>query len=330
MDLIKSIKEKVKNLNKKIVLPESEDERVIRAAAKIKEEGFAHIILLGNKEDILTRANSYGVDIQGVEIIDPKNYEGIDTFVDTFTEMRAKKGMTKEQAYEIMTNKNTFFAAMLVKQGLADGVVSGSNSPTADVLRAAIQVIGVQKGLKTVSSSFIMLTNTPEYGEEGKLIFADCAVIPDPTAEQLADIAISSVEKGRKVAGIKEPKVALLSFSSKGSAEDDSVLKVREAYNILKERNVDFDFDGELQLDAAIVPSVGASKAKGSTVAGKANVLIFPNLNAGNIGYKLVQRFAKAQALGPLIQGLNKPMHDLSRGCSVNDIVEVVAITASE
>ena len=219
---------------------------------------------------------------------------------------------------------------MLVRNCVADGMVAGSNSPTASVLRAAIQVIGPRKGLKTISSSFVMLTETKEYGENGTLIFSDCGVLPNPTAPQIADIAESAVEKARFIAKIQNPKVALLTYSTKGSAEGEQVTKMREAYKILEERKVGFEFDGELQLDAAIVPEVANQKAKGSSVAGGANVLIFPDLCSGNIGYKLVQRFAKAKALGPLIQGLARPVHDLSRGCSVDDIVDVVAITCAE
>lgn len=238
--------------------------------------------------------------------------------------------MTYEKAKEIMSNDVRYFGAMLVKMGIANGMVAGSISPTADVLRAAIQVVGPKQGLKTVSSSFIMITQDDTYGDNGILIFSDSAVIPDPTPEQLADITISAVEKARLVAKISEPKVALISYSTKGSAGGPCVDKVACAKAVLDSRNVDFKYDGELQLDAAIVEEVANLKAKGSDVAGSANVLIFPNLSAGNIGYKLVQRFARAKALGPFLQGLAKPVHDLSRGCSASDIVDVVVVTASE
>ena len=238
--------------------------------------------------------------------------------------------MTPEKAHATMTGDALFFGAMLVRLGLADGMVAGSASPTANVLRAAIQVVGTQAGLKTVSSSMLVITDKKEYGDDGLLIFSDCGVIPNPTSEQLADIAESSVGKARSVAGMKEPRVSFLSFSTKGSASSPEVDKVVAAVEDLKGRNVDFAFDGELQLDASIVPSVAERKAPGSQVAGKANILIFPDLQAANIGYKLVQRFAGATAIGPIIQGLAKPIHDLSRGCSVSDIVDLCAIAAVE
>ena len=328
--LTNTLVEKAKKLGKTIVLPETEDGRVLKAAELVIKEGIAKLILVGNPEKIREDAKIYAANVEGIEIIDPQTYARTEEFAVELQKLREKKGMTIEEAREIMLTDSRFFGAMLVRMGLADGMVAGSNSPTAKVLKAAIQVIGVKPGLKTVSSSFIMITNTPEFGDNGVFIYSDGGVIPNPTALQLADIAISSAEKARLTAGIKEPKVAFLSFSTKGSADGESVTKVREAIEILKERNVDFDFDGELQLDAAIVPEVAASKAPGSKVAGYANVLIFPDLNSGNIGYKLTQRLAKAKALGPLIQGLASPVHDLSRGCSVDDIVEVVAITAVE
>ncbi len=330
VNLTDTLIEKAKILGKTIVLPETEDVRVIQAAELIVKEGIAKLILVGNLAKIRDDAKVNSVNIDGVEIIDPKTYERTEEFVIELQKLREKKGMTIEQAREIMLTDPRFFGAMLVRMGLADGMVAGSNSPTAQVLKAAIQVIGVKPGLKTVSSSFIMITKTPEYGYNGVFVFSDGGVIPDPTAEQMADIAISASEKAKFTAGILEPKVAFLSFSTKGSAEHPMVTKVQQAVEILKTRNVDFDFDGELQLDAAIVPKVGAKKAPGSKVAGVANVLIFPDLNSGNISYKIVERLAGAKALGPLIQGLAKPTHDLSRGCSVQDIVEVVAITSVE
>lgn len=329
-DLIKELKEKAKSLGKTIILPETEDERVLRAAEKVIAEGIAKIALVGNEKELRERAEKLGVSLEGAIFYDPNNCATIDIMAEQLRKRREKKGMTFETAKATLLSDPRFFGAMLVSQGRVDGMVAGSNSPTAHVLRAAILVIGPKEGLKTVSSSFVMITNTPEYGDNGVFIYSDGGVIPNPTALQLADIAVSSAEKARLTAGMKEPKVAFLSFSTKGSADGDSVTKVREAIEILKTRNVDFEFDGELQLDAAIVPDVAASKAPGSSVAGYANVLIFPDLNSGNIGYKLTQRLAKAKALGPLIQGLARPVHDLSRGCSVDDIVEVVAITAVE
>lgn len=329
-NLIEELKIRVRENKKNIVLPESEDERVIRAAAKVIEQDFANIILVGNECKINEDAKKYGVDISKATIINPKTFDKSEEFAVQLAELRAKKGMTLEQARATILSEPRFFGAMLVRNGYASGMVAGSNSPTAAVLRAAIQVIGPKPGLKTISSSFVMLLNDNTYGQDGILIFSDCAVIPNPTAGQVADIAISAVEKARKIAEIKEPRVALLTYSTKGSAEGDVVTKMREAKQLLEEKNVDFEFDGELQLDAAIVPEVAELKAKDSSVAGRANVLIFPNLSAGNIGYKLVQRLGKATALGPFVQGLAKPVHDLSRGCSVDDIVGVVAVTASE
>lgn len=329
-NLIEELKIRVRENKKNIVLPESEDERVIRAAAKVIEQDFANIILVGDECKINEDAKKYGVDISKATIINPKTFDKSEEFAVQLAELRAKKGMTLEQARATILSEPRFFGAMLVRNGYASGMVAGSNSPTAAVLRAAIQVIGPKTGLKTISSSFVMLLNDNTYGQDGILIFSDCAVIPNPTAGQVADIAISAVEKARKIAEIKEPRVALLTYSTKGSAEGDVVTKMREAKQLLEEKNVDFDFDGELQLDAAIVPEVAELKAKDSSVAGRANVLIFPNLSAGNIGYKLVQRLGKATALGPFVQGLAKPVHDLSRGCSVDDIVGVVAVTASE
>lgn len=329
-NLIEELKIRVRENKKNIVLPESEDERVIRAAAKVIEQDFANIILVGDECKINEDAKKYGVDISKATIINPKTFDKSEEFAVQLAELRAKKGMTLEQARATILSEPRFFGAMLVRNGYASGMVAGSNSPTAAVLRAAIQVIGPKPGLKTISSSFIMLLNDNNYGQDGVLIFSDCAVIPNPTAGQVADIAISAVEKARKIAEIKEPRVALLTYSTKGSAEGDVVTKMREAKQLLEEKNVDFEFDGELQLDAAIVPEVAELKAKDSSVAGRANVLIFPNLSAGNIGYKLVQRLGKATALGPFVQGLAKPVHDLSRGCSVDDIVGVVAVTASE
>lgn len=329
-DLIKEFKEELKKTNRKVVLPETEDERVLRAAAQIQKEKFAKVILVGNKEKINEDASKLGIDISESEIIDPITYEKTEEFAKTFAKMREKKGLTYEEALEIMKNDPRYFGAMLVKEGMASGMVAGSISPTAWVLRAAIQVIGPKPGLKTVSSSFIMILKNEDLGENGVMVFSDSAVIPDPTPDQLADIAIEAVAKAKNIAKIKNPKVALLSYSTKGSAGGVCVDKITEAKRILDERNVNFLYDGELQLDAAIVPSVAELKAKNSKVAGSANVLIFPNLSAGNIGYKLVQRFAGATALGPFIQGLAKPVHDLSRGCSVEDIVSIVAVTAIE
>ena len=327
---MEQIKSKAKSLGKKVVLPETEDTRVIEAAAQLIKEGTVKVVLVGAVNEIKASAEKLGVSVEGAEILDPKEYAQMDDFVQELFKLREKKGMTLEKARKTLEHDNLYFGAMLVRKGYVSGMVAGSNSPTADVLRAAIHVVGTKPGLKTVSSSMIMITNTPEYGENGVLIFGDCGVIPKPTSEQLADIAISSAEKARSLVNIKEPKVAMLSFSTYGSASSEDVTRVQEAVEILKSRNVDFKFGGELQFDAAVVPEVSRKKAPNSEVKGEANILIFPDLGAGNIGYKIAQRLAKAEALGPLIQGLARPIHDLSRGCSVEDIVNVAAITAVE
>lgn len=327
MSIILKIKEKSKELGKKIVLPEATDERVLRAAADVVSEGLAVPVLVGNEGAIKAEAEKLGINLDGAVIADPNNCEKIDAYIAKLVELRAKRGMTEEQAREILTTDVNFFGAMMVKMGDVDGMVSGSDSPTANVLKAGFQVVGTKPGMKTVSSVFVMelASKQDQYGDI--LVFGDCAVIPEPTSEQLADIAAGAAETTRSVVGI-EPKVALMSFSTKGSAKHDTVDTVVEAGKILAERKVDFEFEAELQADAALVAAVGAKKAPESKVAGNANVLVFPNLAAGNIGYKLVQRLAGAEAHGPLLQGLAAPINDLSRGCSVSDIVNLTAITA--
>ncbi|HQB41855.1 MAG: phosphate acetyltransferase [Candidatus Cloacimonadales bacterium] len=323
MDIIKLFKDKAKALNGTIVLPEAKDERMLKATELILKEKLAKVVLIGKADDVNADAKRLGVNIGEAEIINPADYERIGEFADFFFEKRKAKGVTQEQAKEIVLNP-LFFGALLVQFKVVNGMVAGALNTTGDVLKSALQVIGVKAGLKTVSSSFIMVT--PNFmGEDRVFLFGDCAVVPDPTAEQLADIAISTATTRNALLG-DEPKVALLSFSTKGSAEHELVDKVRETCKILAERKVDFDYDGELQADAAIVPKVGASKAPNSKVAGNANVLIFPDLQSGNIGYKLVQRFANAEAVGPIIQGLAAPVCDLSRGCSVEDIINTTAL----
>lgn len=329
MGLIESIKENAKKELKTIVLPESEDERVLQATQKVLEEKTANVVLIGNEEQIKADAASCGASIEGATIIDPKKFDGIERYVDELVELRKSKNLSKEEATEIMTTEPRFFGCMMVRLGEADGLVAGSNSPTADVLRAAIQVIKTAPGINTVSSAFIMETADGKFGDNGLILFADCAVIPEPNAEQLADIASATAATAKSVVGL-DPRVAMLSFSTKGSANHPLVDKVQYAVDLLTERNVDFEFDGELQADAGIVEAVGAKKAPDSKVAGKANVLVFPDLQSGNIGYKLVQRFAGAAAHGPVVQGLAKPVNDLSRGCSVDDIANLVAITATQ
>ncbi len=324
------LKSRVAKAQKKIVLPETDSRRVLKAAERVLAEGFAKIVLVGNEEQILKDAEKFQIRLDGAEIVDPSTYARLDELCRYFAKKREKKGMTVEKAREIMTNNYTMFACGLVVLGDADGVVSGAATTSADVIRAGLQVVGPKPGNKTVSSAFILITNTPQYGDNGILILGDCGVIPDPTSEQLADIAVMCVDRARRTVQITDPKVAMLSYSTKGSGSGGSVDIVREAVEILKSRHVDFDFDGEIQADAAIVPTVGEHKAPGSKVAGHANVLVFPTLDAANIGYKLVQRFANATALGPLVQGLAKPVLDLSRGCSTEDIADVVAVCCSD
>ncbi|MDD4155907.1 MAG: phosphate acetyltransferase [Candidatus Cloacimonetes bacterium] len=324
MDVISFFKEKATALKGTVVLPESDDVRMLKAAEIIIKENLSKVILVGNAEKVKSFAQAENVSLSGIEIIEPDAYEKISDFENFFYEKRKAKGVTLEQAKETVRNP-LFFGALLVQFKIVNGMVAGAANTTGDVLRAALQVIGVKKGLKTVSSSFIMVA--PNFLGQGDkvFLFGDCAVVPNPDANQLADIAISTAETRKALIG-DEAKVALLSFSTKGSAKHELVDKVLEAKSILESRNVDFEFDGELQLDAAVVEKVGKSKAPGSKVAGNANVLIFPDLQAGNIGYKLVQRFAGAEAIGPVIQGLVAPVCDLSRGCSVEDIVNTTAL----
>ena len=325
MAIIDVLKEKAKADKKTIVLPESEDRRTYEAAAKILKEGIADIILVGSEEDV--KKNGEGLDQTGIKVVDPATSDRTAAYIDKLVELRSKKGMTPEQAKEILLNQYLYYGVMMVKMGDADGMVSGACHSTADTLRPCLQILKTKPGTKLVSAFFLMEVPNCEFGENGTFVFADCGLNQDPTPEELAAIAASSAESFRSLVGA-EPKVAFLSHSTKGSAKHALVDKVVEATKIAKEQNPDLKLDGEMQLDAAIVPSVGAAKAPDSDVAGKANVLIFPNLDAGNIGYKLVQRLAKAEAYGPVTQGIAAPVNDLSRGCSADDIVGVVAITA--
>ncbi|MEE0463929.1 phosphate acetyltransferase [Blautia hydrogenotrophica] len=325
MGFIDVIKEKARADKKTIVLPESEDRRVLEATATILKEGLANVVLIGNEEQI--KKDAADLDIAGAIIVDPATSDKTQAYIDKLVELRQKKGMTQEQAREIMLNQRTYYGVMIVKMGDADGMVSGACHSTADTLRPSLQILKTKPGTKLVSAFFLMEVPNCEYGENGTFVFGDCGLNQNPTSEELAAIAVSSAESFKMLVG-KEPKVAMLSHSSMGSAKHADVDKVVEAVKIAKETAPELMLDGELQLDAAIVPSVGASKAPNSQVAGQANVLIFPDLDAGNIGYKLVQRLAKAEAYGPMTQGIAAPVNDLSRGCSASDIVGVTAITA--
>ncbi|MDD6616873.1 MAG: phosphate acetyltransferase [Lachnospiraceae bacterium] len=325
MAIIDILKEKAKADKKTIVLPESEDRRTYEAAAKILKEGIADIVLVGSEE--VVKKNGEGLDLTGIKVVDPATSDRTAAYIDKLVELRQKKGMTPEQAKEILLNQYLYYGVMMVKMGDADGMVSGACHSTADTLRPCLQILKTKPGTKLVSAFFLMEVPNCEFGENGTFVFADCGLNQNPTSEELAAIAASSAESFKSLVGA-EPKVAFLSHSSKGSAKHADIDKVTAAVKIAKEENPDLMLDGELQLDAAIVPSVGESKAPGSPVAGHANVLVFPDLDAGNIGYKLVQRLAKAEAYGPVTQGIAAPVNDLSRGCSSDDIVGVVAITA--
>jgi len=323
-NILDSIKDKARAINRKVVLPEGTEPRVIQAAKILVEEKIARVVLLGDRDEIDKLADEHGLDLNTVEVIDPPKSELIPEFTKTYFEKRKHKGITEAQAEENV-KQVLFFGALMVDKGLADGCVAGSINTTGDVMRAAIQVIGLAPGINTVSSSFIM--TLPEFRGEKNVIhmYADCAVVPNPNVEQLASIAVSTADTMQKLIGT-EPKVAMLSFSTKGSAKHEDVDKVLAALEIVRKEHPELKVDGELQLDAAIIPEIAKRKAPDSKVAGEANALIFPDLDSGNIGYKLVQRLAGATATGPIVQGLRLPMNDLSRGCSAQDIVDVSAI----
>ena len=325
MGFIDLMKDRARADRKTIVLPETEDQRIYAAAAQILKEDFADIVLIGAEETVKKNAGDY--DISKAKIVDPATSEKTPAYIDKLVELRSKKGMTKEQATEILLTSYTYYGVMMVKMGDADGMVSGACHSTADTLRPCLQILKTAPGTKLVSSFFIMCVPDCEYGLDGTFVFSDCGLNQNPTSEELAAIAKSSADSFRTLTG-QEPIVAMLSYSTMGSAKHDDVTKVQEAVRIAKADYPELALDGEMQLDAAIVEKVGQSKAPGSKVAGHANTLIFPNLDAGNIGYKLVQRLAKAEAYGPMTQGIAAPVNDLSRGCSAEDIVGVAAITA--
>jgi len=329
MNLIDEIKTNARQLNKKIVLPEGEAERTLRAADQIIKEKIAQILLVGNTETIINTAKELGLtNLSQAEIIDPANNKYKTEMIDLLLEVRKEKGLTYNEAFAL-SMQPLYIGPLLIKLGYADGEVSGAEHPTGDVLRPAFQIIKTAPGSSVVSGAFIMILKDATYAKEGLLVFADCAVNPDPTDVQLAEIAISSAETAKKIAGI-DPRVAMLSFSTHGSAKHPMVDKVVSATKIVKETRPEIAIEGEIQSDAAIVEAIGQKKAPGSKIAGHANVLVFPDLNSGNIGYKLVQRLAGAEAVGPVLQGMAAPINDLSRGCSVDDIVNLVAITANQ
>ncbi len=326
MELMNSFYERAKKLNKTILFPEGTEPRTIKAVSEIARTGLARPILLGEKSQVEAKASTEGISLDGITIIDPPKDPRIDEYAKKFYELRKAKGMTIEKAYETLKDP-IYFATLLIQLDKADGLVSGAEHSTAHTIRPALQIIKTRPGISVVSGCFIMIVPNSTFGDNGLFVFADCAVNPDPTSEQLAEIAIASAETARNLCGMN-PRVAMLSFSTKKSADHPNVDKVIKAYEIAKSKAPNLEIDGELQADAALVESVGQKKSPGSTVAGKANVLVFPDLQSGNIGYKLVERLAKAHAIGPFLQGLNKPVNDLSRGCSIQDIIDVTAVTA--
>ena len=329
MNLLDVIKENARKNPKRIVLPEGGEPRTLRAADQVLKNAIAKIILIGNPSEIWALATAAGLShIKQATIVDPENFDKVDAYTDLMVKLRGHKGLTKSQAVDLLKDP-LYLGTMMIKSGDADGEVAGAMNATGDVLRPAFQFVKTLPGISVVSGAFIMIVPDKSFGEGGMLIFADCAVHPDPDDQQLAEIAVATAHTARAIAKI-EPRIAMLSFSTKGSAKHDMVDKVVSATEKARQMDPSLQIDGELQADAALVEAIGQSKAPGSKIAGKANVLIFPSLEAGNIGYKLVQRLANAEAIGPILQGMAAPINDLSRGCSVEDIVNMIAITANQ
>lgn len=330
MDLVQSIIERAKSNKQRIVLPEATEERTLRAADKVLAEDIANLILIGNPDEIHSLAEKWGLkNIDKATIIDPENNPKSEEYATLLAELRKKKGMTIEQARELVKDP-LYLGCMIIKTGDADGQISGALSTTGETLRPALQIIKCAPGITCVSGAMLLITKEPQYGENGVLVVGDVAVTPMPDAQQLAQIAVCTAQTAKSVAGFAEPRVAMLSFSTKGSAKHEVVDKVVEATKLAKEMDPELKIDGELQADAALVPSVGEKKAPDSEIAGKANVLVYPCLEVGNISYKMVQRLGGAEAIGPVLQGIARPVNDLSRGCSVDDIYKLVAITACQ
>jgi len=329
MQLINIIREKAQQQQKHIVLPEGTSERTLRAAEIIMQQKLAKLTLLGNVDEIRKLEKQFGINLYNAQIIEPKKSPKFDLYVETFYNLRKGKGVSKDEAVKIIS-QDIYYGPMMIYMGDVDGEVSGAEHTTADTVRPALQIVKTAPGISVVSGAMVMITKKTELGQNGVFIFSDVAITANPTASQLAEIAICSASTAKSVAGIENPKVAMLSFSTKGSAEHELVSKVQEATRIAKEMSPELQIDGELQADASLIASIGKKKSPGSTVAGQANVLIFPDLQAGNIAYKLVERLGDAEAIGPILQGLGAPINDLSRGCSVEDIVNLVAITVNQ